>query len=441
MTGESVSRTTYARGTAVWAGLFLWFVAAAAGGQEERPPNVILIMADDVGVEAFGCYGGQSYATPHIDALAAGGLRFENCHSLPLCTPSRVQLMTGLSNVRNYVRFAIMDPNARTFGHHLQAAGYRTAVFGKWQLHGAAQEGRHARTGLHPRRAGFDEQLLWQVERRQSRYWDPLLTSGGPSTVREGAYGPDLFRDALIDFMRRNRQRPFFAYYPMALVHSPFLSTPLTGRGDEANDPARFGENVAYMDRLVGQLVAAVDELGLAEQTLILFLADNGTHRSITSRRNGRKVAGGKGLTTDAGTHVPLVAYWPGRTPAGGVCRDLVDFTDFLPTLLDVAGIEEESAPTDGRSFYPQFLGRPGRPREWLFSYYRPRPERGEAVRYARDLRYKLYGDGRLFDLALDDQELTPTAPDSKPSEAAAARVRLQAALDSFPTRGRMIVE
>ena len=434
--------TTITRAIALTAALVLFrgIAVQEAAAQATRPPNLILIMADDVGVEAFGCYGGESYSTPRIDALAAAGMRFEQCHSQPLCTPSRVQIMTGLSNVRNYVRFAVMDPEALTFGHLLQAAGYRTGVFGKWQLYGAEQEGRHAGTGLHPSRAGFHEWLLWHMDRRQSRYWDPLLTSGEPSTFREGDYGPDLFRDAIFDFMRRERERPFCVYFPMALVHSPFVTTPISGRGDGKNNTRHFGEMVAYMDRIVGEIADEVDSLGLAEETLILFTGDNGTHRSITSVRNGRQVAGGKGLTTNAGTHVPLVAYWPSRIAAGSVNDELVEFSDLLPTLLDAA--EEETPPAlDGRSFFPQLLGEQGEPREWIFSYYNPRPGRQPPSRSARDKRWKLYGDGRLFDLALDDQELTPINAEEASPDAAVAREKLQAVLDAHPMQSPKLVE
>ena len=126
----------------------------------QRKPNIILIMADDIGYECFGAYGSQSYKTPNIDRLAAGGVRFTHCYSQPLCTPSRVKLMTGSSNIRNYSSFSILDPNEKTFGHMLQKSGYKTAVAGKWQLYGAKHYKELAQTGMHPRHGPTDPQRL-----------------------------------------------------------------------------------------------------------------------------------------------------------------------------------------------------------------------------------------------------------------------------------------
>ncbi|MCP3920184.1 MAG: sulfatase-like hydrolase/transferase [bacterium] len=426
---------------------------AAIEPEPEAPPNVILIMLDDVGVEAFADWGGTSYATPHIDALAAGGVRFTACHSQPLCTPTRVQIMTGRSNVRNYVRFGILDPSERTFAHELRGAGYQTAVVGKWQLYGNNRDGEHAGTGTHPLDAGFDEYCMWQIDRLGSRYWHPLIDRNG-FVIRGGpsVYGPDVFCNYALEFIQANADNPFFLYYPMALVHAPFVPTPDSPDRRSGNKQENFAGMMAYVDDIVGRIVARLELCGARERTLILFTSDNGTDRPIRSETTSGRVRGGKGSTTDRGTHVPLIASWPGTAPAGVVCDDLVDTTDFLPTLLEVAGVEAPRAPLaraltassspagapnrafDGHSFLPQVRGQRGQPREWIHCYYNPRPgnARFPEQRFVRTKNHKLYGDGRLFDLRTDPLEKTPLDPDAAPRE----RAHLESVLASYPSSG-----
>ena len=187
-------------------------------------------MADDVGYECFGCYGSQQYSTPHIDRMAAQGIRFQHCYSQPLCTPSRVKLMTGLSNVRNYSAFSILNRDQRTFGHLLSEAGYKTFVGGKWQLLGADSYSTQFRgKGSLPDHAGFDSWCLWQVDKLGERYWNPLLNINGENRQFEADdYGPEIVTDHILRFMEENRDGPFFVYYPMILVHNPFLPTPFS---------------------------------------------------------------------------------------------------------------------------------------------------------------------------------------------------------------------
>jgi arylsulfatase A len=189
---------------------------------------------------------------------------------------------------------------------------------------------------------------------------------------------------------------------------------------------------VAYMDKTVGKVVARLESLGLREKTLVVFVGDNGTAAGVRSQLGDRTIIGAKGKTTDAGTHVPLIANWPGQARAGTVCQDLVDASDFFPTLLAAAGIKPpRELALDGRSFLPQVLGEKGNPREWMYSWY-ARDGGATGVEYARDQRFKLYGDGRLFDVANDDLEKSPLGAASLSSEAAAAREQLQAALDRY---------
>ena len=173
--------------------LLILIMALGCNPSKRERPNIILIMADDLGMEAIGAYGGESYKTPHLDQLAAEGMRFENCYSTPLCTPSRVQIMTGKYNFRNYIGFGLLDKKEKTFGHALQAAGYKTAIAGKWQLYGneKQQELAGGKVGTLPLQAGFDTYRLWQVKDRGERYKNPTL-----ETYKEGlidydeAYGP-----------------------------------------------------------------------------------------------------------------------------------------------------------------------------------------------------------------------------------------------------------
>ncbi|MCE5326521.1 MAG: sulfatase-like hydrolase/transferase [Planctomycetaceae bacterium] len=401
-----------------------------------KRPNVLLIMADDLGYECLGAYGSKQYQTPRLDALAAGGLRFGHCYAQPLCTPSRVQIMTGQSNVRNYSQFGRLNKGEFTFAQMLKSAGYKTAVAGKWQLYAAGK-------GTHPTQAGFDEYCLWQLDRLGSRYWSPLICTNG-KTVEHAAdtYGPDVFCEFLCRFMTAHKDEPFFAYYPMVLTHDPFEPTPHSARRTGANKQKNFQDMVAYMDAVVGRLVAHLDKLHLRENTLILFTGDNGTGRAINSELNGRTIRGGKGSTTEAGMRVPLLANWPATIKAGGTCDDLVDFTDVLPTLAEACGAAVPAGVTlDGRSFLPQLQGRKGNPHEWLFCYYNPRPSGPSApgVRFAFDRRWKLYDDGRLFDLSADVHEKSPAVSGDASSESAAARTRLRKALDSMPRVGAKI--
>jgi len=421
--------------------LFLTACAGVPGRSGELPPNVVLIFADDVGVEAFGCYGGTSYSTPNLDALAAEGMRFTHCYSQPLCTPSRVKLMTGKSNLRNYISFSILDPSERTFAHMAQDAGYATAVAGKWQLLGWEGYDEWAGRGSTPAQAGFDRWCLWQVEQLGKRYWDPTLDVDGELMKKiEGVYGPDLHCAYLLNFIAEQEGAPFFAYFPMSLVHDPFLTTPHSKASSDGEEPSKaqnFGDMVEYMDTVVGRIVTRLEELGLREDTLVLFVSDNGTHKSRRSKMGELVVRGGKADPTDAGTHVPLIASWPGKVGPGVVCDDLVDLSDFLPTLAGVMGAElSDEDVVDGRSFLPQLLGGAGEPREWVRIYSNPRPEdpdKNPRAFFARDKRYKLYDDGRFFDVVEDPKEKQPLAAEELSDELQEVCDRLQGALDGAP--------
>ncbi len=420
--------------------LFLLGSASSCRGQRGSAkalpsPNILLVMADDLGYEGLSCNGGTSTSTPVLDELARTGVRFTHCHSTPLCTPSRVQLMTGKYNFRNYREFGTLPPGETTMAHRLKEAGYATCVAGKWQLAGHYAGSNYRGEGTFPDEAGFDEHCLWQVDRLGSRYWNPAIQQNGVLRVGlQDRYGPDVVCDFILDFIARHRSERFFIYYPMILTHAPFVATPLSAPRPEIRDiadTAHFGEMVTYADRLIGRIVRRLDELGLREDTLILFTCDNGSPRGITSRMGERVIQGGKGFTTDAGTHVPLIANWQGQTAVGSICEDLIDFTDFLPTLMEAAGVTlPEDA--DGRSFFPQALGKRGRPRDWIFCHYDPRWGEWAPKRFVRAKRWKLYGDGSMFDLEIDPQETRPLPQEALSQEAEDARLRLQGVLDTL---------
>jgi arylsulfatase A len=401
----------------------------------ERRPNVILVMADDLGYECIGANGGTSYRTPVLDRLAATGVRCTHCYVQPLCTPTRIQLMTGQYNVRNYREFGEMDARLKTFGNFFRDAGYATCIVGKWQL---------GRDVSLPKTFGFDEACLWQHTRRPGRYRNPGLEINGKEVdYTKGEYGPDLVNDYALDFIGRHRDKPFFLYYPMMLTHGPYDPTPDSpgygGRGqtrkqrkgEEGINP-NFADMVAYMDKLLGKLVAHLDQLGIRENTLLLFVGDNGTGKGTRSMMGSKVVIGNKGEPNAGGMHVPLIASWPGKIAAGKVCHDLVDSTDFLPTICASAGVAVPSGWTlDGRSFLPQLRGEKGNPRDWYYCWYAPRNGILRAE-FAATARYKLYRSGQFYDLDRDPDEKRSLPVAALEGEAAVAAKLLQGALDRY---------
>jgi arylsulfatase A len=379
-------------------------------------------MADDLGYECIGANGGTSYKTPVLDNLATTGIRFEHCYSQPLCTPSRVQMMTGIYNVRNYTKFGVLDREQATFAHLLKESGYATCIAGKWQL------GRDRNLVKH---FGFDEYCLWWLENKSQRYGNvgELIQNGQVLPGRRGEYGPDKMCEFLLDFITRHKDQPFLCYYPMILTHSPFVATP-DSKADAKGKNGSFADMVTYMDKIIGKLAKHLDNLGLRDSTLLLFTGDNGTNKTIRSMMGDSVVVGGKGSMTDANTRVPLIVNWPGVTPKGIVSSDLVDFSDFLPTLCETAGATVPSSlKIDGRSFLPQIKGKKGSPRDWIYCWY-SRAGGATGNEWARTQRYKLYRTGKFYDISQDVLEKKPLV--DLPSEAQEARTVLQAALNQY---------
>ena len=416
------------------AGVLASSLSFSKTAQKNEKPNIVLIMADDLGYECLSCYGGQSYQTPELDNLARSGVRFEYCYSQPLCTPSRVQIMTGRYNFRNYKMFGYLELNETTFGHVLQREGYKTCIAGKWQL-GSGIEGPHY--------AGYDDYCLWQIynhiagkDHRGPRYADPKLYRNGKVLEGlEGEYGPDVNCDFVMNFMEENRSRPFFVYYPMILTHDPFKPTPGTEAWDSdrhKKDPKYFADMVRHMDRIVGRIVRKLDDLGLRDNTLILFTGDNGSPRQIRSRFRDGWVQGGKSFVTESGTHVPLITSWRGKISSDQVCEDLVDFTDFFPTLAEASGASlPEKIQFDGRSFFPQLMGQKGNPREWVFIHYWGRGRDPlKTKRCVLTKEWKLYEDGRFYNIHTDPLEQNALSPDNMSGEARMAKSRLRPVFD-----------
>jgi len=394
--------------------------------------------------------------------MATTGARFENAHVQPLCTPTRVQLMTGKYNFRNYIGFGLIAPDEITFGHIFSEAGYKTCISGKWQLHSynPPDEMPEMRSkGQKIEDAGFDEFCVWHphhTEDKGSRYKDPIIYENGKFLENtQGEYGEDIFADYIIDFMERNQDDPFFVYFPMALTHRPLEPTPDSPEFDEfippsnetlggrtwaelegwEDDPRYYKDMVEYHDKVIGRVNDKLAELGIAEDTLVIYVGDNGSPVEVCSVVHSHtEICGGKGLTVDRGTHVPLIASWPGTIPEGHVESDLIDSSDFLPTILDAAGITPpDEYLMDGRTFLPQLKGEKGNSRDWVYFHFEPMSGRNSRfARYVRNHDYKLYDDGRLFDLSADAEEEFPFTASNDNDDRAAARKHLAPIFDQM---------
>lgn len=382
----------------------------------EQLPNIVLIMADDMGYECLGVNGSTEYKTPNLDRLASEGIRFEHCYSQPLCTPSRVKIMTGQFNYRNYEDFGYLNPNQKTFGNLLKDAGYATCIAGKWQLNGLNKNNEGNQDVNRPFHFGFDEYCLWQLHHQKKdgeRYADPLITQNGKDLPRNSElYGPQIFADFISDFIDRKAGKPFFVYYPMVLVHDPFVPTPdspewLDSSRRYENDTAYFADMMAYTDKIIGQLEASLREKGVWENTLFIFTADNGTNVSIVSSTNYATVKGGKGSSKNTGNHEPFIVSWPKKMAGKRVSESLISFADVLPTLCEAAGIEPSKYVTDGKSILRAITGN-NEIQDEIFIHYSPRWGNFKSNRWVMNGGYKLYRDGSFFNTTTDTLEKQP---------------------------------
>ena len=405
--------------------------------------NVLLIMADDLGAENLGCYGNTSYTTPNLDRLAADGARFENAFSTPVCTPTRAMILTGLHPNRSGFLERLDSPHdaekknrlpvhLTTMGHVFRSAGYKTAIAGKWHL------GDFQRYPDQPKSHGFDEYSLWVQYwdgKRPSRYFGPHHWENGQYRVhKKTIFGPDYHCQFLLDFIERTTEQnlPFFAYFPMNLIHGPLVTPPGDQTSAERNFPddlgareRKAGQMVHHMDTIVGRLIEKLDEQGLRDNTLVIFTGDNGTAGNLVSRLGSFHLRGGKRTMNESGTRVPLIARLPGRIPPGQ--RDsFLSLMDLLPTLASIAGIPLEHE-VDGMDLSHNLLGQSGKDREYFMMAF----EGG--LYFVRDSRFRLHEDGRFYDVPVTGAEARYGMQIVQDAASHAdARMRMQSRLDQF---------
>ncbi len=417
--------------------LSLSTVTGAEAAPKSSRPNILFILADDYGIDGVGAYGSDRFKnkTPNIDALAKTGTRFERCYAAPVCGPSRCLFITGRYGFRtgglsNGTAGRPKPSEEPSVAQLLKQSGYVTGMAGKWrQMGGIAGDW------------GFDAYRMSDVAASPSEV-KSYTENGRKVQTPEGAFYPDVQQTFALEFLRRHRDQPFFFYYASHLVHDPITATP-NSKPDETSKAARYDGYVAYLDKQVGELVAEVDKLGLRERTLILFSADNGTDagdgpiagRTQLGRSSligGRRLYGGKRDMTEGGTNVPLIANWKGTTPAGRVLRDLVDFTDLLPTFAELAAAPlPQGVKFDGRSFAPQLRGEKGTPREWVFSQL-------DVRWFVRNDGWKLNERGEFFDMKDAPFAEKPVPADTPDAATVAARQHLQAVLAELnPAAGK----
>jgi arylsulfatase A len=418
-------------------------LAAPTLHADERRPNIILILGDDLGARELACYGNQNHRTPNLDRMAAEGVRFETFYAMPLCTPTRVCLMTGQYGFHNGF-LGMQDPAFKPLksspqaeiGNHfthadlMRSRGYTTAQVGKWQLSG--------KLPTLVRDAGFDEYCMWAYDHNlpagvqhpahereggnTCRHWHPSIVQNGEyRPTRPDDYGPDLFNAFVFDFAHRHKDQPFFIYYTSVLTHGPHLETPDPTQPGK-RWPAGFKSNLEYLDHLMGKLFAGLKADGLDDNTLVIFVGDNGT------------AGNGKGTVTELGARVPCMIRGPGvGVKRGLVSRALGDLTDIMPTLAEFSGAElPMDRPFDGRSLGPVLRGEHAQHRDWIYSHL-------DDGRILRDQRWLLEisraGQGERFldcGTSRDGTGYTDVTSSTDP-EVKAARARFAAILAAMP--------
>lgn len=444
-----VARLAVALAVLLSAELFPCRVVAAA---ERRPPNVILMLLDNVGRDWFGCYGSIEQATPEIDLLASAGLRFEHCYATPYCSVSRVELLSGRypastgwfihhdASIYGGGNFdALRLP---TFANVLKSAGYATCIVGKWQISDLLDPQQVAALS----QAGFGEHCVWPDgphahEASAARYWDPYIIENGKRLAAHGRFGPDVFHNYAVDFVRRHRDRPFLLYYPSVLTHGPHVAVPPAPQPKRGPPPkgqqeqlALFAGMVRYADADVARLVRALKDLGVPDNTVLIVTSDNGNTDRLAGRTSPPGPAGGGYTLAEGGIDMPLVVYAPGIiTTPGRVSRRLADFTDFFPTLVDLAGAQRPAGLTlDGHSFAASITS--GKDdvdeRQWMASQYADE-------RVVSDGRYKLYSSGRMYDVSTDPSEKQDVSAFTEPA-VVAARQKLERALAELPANAKL---
>jgi len=441
-------------GLGVSAGALPGLVRAAKPPKNAGKPNILFIMVDDLGKEWISCCGAQDIKTPNVDALAAGGMRFTNAYSMPQCTPTRVTLLTGQYPWRtgwvnhwDVPRWGVgyFDwKHHTTFARIMKSAGYATAAAGKWQIN----DFRIVPDAMN--KHGFDGWCMWTgyetgVPASGKRYWDPYVNTREGSKTYKGKFGPDVYTDFLIDFMKKHKDEPMMLYFPMALTHGPLVNPP-----GEPNTRERHKAMVRYTDKLVGRLVKAIDNLGIRDRTIVIFTTDNGSGGRQIGTLKGRKVRGGKAKENEAGCCEPFIVNCPGLVPKGAVTDALTDFTDMLPTFAELGGAKVPGEfVVDGKSIAKVILGKAkDSPRQWIMALGHgaarldKKGVRGKtdfATRVVRDKRFKVWVGSdrriiRLHDLKADPFEETNLLGSKGPAHLAAIK-KFQAVIDTLPEK------
>ncbi|WP_077342202.1 sulfatase-like hydrolase/transferase [Pseudocolwellia agarivorans] len=414
--------------------------------------NVVLILIDDLshyGVTAYGAnrlhsYDGlftnREFSTPNIDSLAKAGLRVDHAFAYPICENTRIALMSGKNNDRNYLQPKSQHRSDITFGDAFKKAGYVTGLYGKWkQTRGDKQvAGKDYISEF-----GWDDYTAFDVVTEGQRFINPNLVVNGKVTNYQGRtdldpetgrrwYGPDIVNRDALKFIDKNKDKPFFLYYPMMLVHDDHKPTPDTQphaifdnfsekaeyNNKGGDDRRYFPDMIEYMDKLIGQVVAKLDEAGVRDNTLIVVMGDNGTKETFGHVLPDNSIyPGRKGGNADNGLHVPLVINYPNVVPASkdGSYRSykgLVNLTDIYPTIAQAAGIEiANPEQLDGISFWEQAKGAAGEPRKTIHTWYIGNSKyqnKDVVLRYAFNKHFKRYApdkdfpEGRFFDLRTD---------------------------------------
>jgi len=420
----------------------------------DRKPNIIFILADDLGYGDLGCYGQRLIETPNIDALAAEGIRFTQCYAgSTVCAPSRCALMTGFHTGHARVRgnkLIPLRPRDVTVAEILKGAGYTTAIIGKWGL------GEPGTTGV-PNLKGFDEWFGYLNQRRAHNYYPEYLWRNtekywikGNMNGKKGVYSHDLFTEEALKFIRRNRGNPFFLYLAYTIPHANNELGRKTGNGMEvpSDEPysdrswpqveKNFAAMVTRMDRDVGRIVSLLKELGIDGETVIFFSSDNGPHREGGHDPKFFKSSGPlRGIKRDlyeGGIRVPMIVRWPGKIKPGSVSDQVWAFWDFLPTAAEIAGVEPPRG-IDGISMLPALLGKEQGDHEYLYwEFY----ERGfdQAVRMGdwKGVRH-LDGEIELYNLSEDIGERKNVAADHPDIANEISKIMQEAHVDSpdFP--------
>ena len=384
------------------------FILLVSQASTKDRPNVIIIMADDLGAESIGCYGATGFLTPNIDRLAEQGAVLDNAYGTPSCSPSRAMLLTGLyTNTTGILeRLGKGTPNCLpshipTFAKLFKENGYVTAISGKWHL------GDFDHYPEHPTSHGFDEYFMFAKYynfEEHNCYYNPMVYMDGMLKEFKGKYGPDLFCDNICDFMEANKDHQFMAYYPMVLTHKPFHKPPQIEGKVRHNLPANcdkndnsFGLMVSYADLLVGRILNKIDELGIKDNTIVIFTADNGTPAMITSHLGDLRVKGGKLYLKESGWRVPYIMRWPGKIKSGN--RDsFFMHADLFPTLAALTGLSMTSE-VDGMDLSHNLLGKPGNDREYAYLGW----EGGHFM--VRNKRFEIHEDKRFYDVPVSSNK------------------------------------